>query len=244
MKFYKIIKEDNFIGIGTSFDLRRFQLKHKIILICDEAKCQYIQNNDELYHALWMHPINNSVTSYSLADVIEINEDEYISLKKLIDVDDETLRQPKQNTIDINTLSKNQITVDYIKKIKIKEMSDECNKLIVSGFDIVLEDGMSHHFDLTIEDQINLIEASDQIKNGDDKIIYHASNEKCKFYTIADMKSIIDFATKLKKYHTTYFNSLKQYICSLDNIEAISNVSYGIDIPAEYVFETLNTFKI
>jgi hypothetical protein len=39
------------------------------------------------------------------------------------------------------------------------------------------------------------------------------------------------------EYHTTYYNSLKNYINSLENEENIAQVTYGMDIPLEYQSE-------
>jgi hypothetical protein len=46
------------------------------------------------------------------------------------------------------------------------------------------------------------------------------------------MENIITF-------QTTYYNSLRDYIKSLDNIKDIIDVTYGVDIPEEYQSEVL-----
>jgi hypothetical protein len=51
--------------------------------------------------------------------------------------------------------------------------------------------------------------------------------------------TIINTVTELKTYHTTYYNSLKSYIQSLDTREEIGKVSYGMNIPDEYQSEVL-----
>ena len=43
MDYYKSIKDHEFIGIGTSYDLRVYQPKHDILLVADEDVAQYIQ---------------------------------------------------------------------------------------------------------------------------------------------------------------------------------------------------------
>ena len=40
-------------------------------------------------------------------------------------------------------------------------------------------------------------------------------------------------------YHTTYFNSLKHYIESLDTIDAVANIQYGVEIPETYQSDVL-----
>ena len=62
--------------------------------------------------------------------------------------------------------------LDEIKTLKIKELSTECNKTIIDGFDIVLSDNNKYHFSLTYEDQINLITLSGMVQAGEEYIPY------------------------------------------------------------------------
>jgi hypothetical protein len=41
-------------------------------------------------------------------------------------------------------------------------------------------------------------------------------------------------ATQFKMYHTTYYNALKAYINSITNLEELSNIEYGMELPEEY----------
>ena len=83
MKYYKVIQDTEFIGVGTSYELRRFQKKHGILLACDESQAQYIQIGDNLYYAQWMlTDKSNNIESY--AEVIEISESEYNNLHSVI----------------------------------------------------------------------------------------------------------------------------------------------------------------
>jgi len=112
-------------------------------------------------------------------------------------------------------------------------MSYTCNKIIERGFDIELQ-GETHHFSLTVQDQLNLITLSSMAAQGIQQIPYHADGELCKFYSPEEINAIVNTATMFKTYHTTYYNGLKAYINSLDNIEDISEITYGIDLPEEY----------
>lgn len=40
-------------------------------------------------------------------------------------------------------------------------------------------------------------------------------------------------------FHTTYFNSLRDYIKSLTDIEDVMAIEYGVEIPVEYQSEVL-----
>jgi len=111
-------------------------------------------------------------------------------------------------------------------------MSRACNKTIENGFDIEIE-GEVHHFSLDTQDQLNLITLS-ALTDTEEIIPYHADGEICKFYTAAEMKQIIAAATRFKIYQTTYYNALKAYINSLETIEEIGAITYGIEIPEEF----------
>lgn len=243
MKYYKIICDSKFIGVGTDLDMRRYQLKHRILLICTPEQAQYIQNKDSLYRAQWMLPEGINDVSAISATVIEITESEYNSLYSAIesgedipiDNDDNQNKENDEPVIDKDT----EITVEFIREQKINEMSVACSNIITSGFDVVLSDNESHHFSLTTQDQLNLITLTTLMASGETSIPYHADGELCKFYSTDDITAISSGATNFKTYHVSYFNSLKSYIESLNDIEKISAITYGSEIPSEYMSDVL-----
>lgn len=241
MNYYKLISGTNIVGIATSLDFRRFQKKHRIILICDEQSAQYVQYKDILYHDKWMLPITSDLYSYESAEVIQIDEQEYNTLKSALETEDEIVIEPETPVVeepeyvDPNT----QVTVDYVKSVKVAEMSNTCNKIITNGFDVILSDGNSYHFSLTTQDQLNLITLSSMVANGETQIPYHADGELCRFYSAEDINIIITTATQFKTYQISYFNALKAYIESLDDMNEISAITYGIEIPADYQSDVL-----
>lgn len=241
MNYYKLISGTNIVGIVTSLDFRRFQKKHRIILICDEQSAQYVQYKDILYHDNWMLPITSDLYEYESAEVIQVDEQEYNTLKAALETEDEIVIKPETPVeeepeyVDPNDV----ITVDYVKSVKIAEMSNTCNKVITNGFDVVLSDGNSYHFSLTTQDQLNLITLSSMVANGETQIPYHADGELCRFYSAEDINIIITTATQFKTYQISYFNALKAYIEFLDDMNEIGAITYGVDIPAEYQSDVL-----
>lgn len=241
MNYYKLISGTNIVGIATSLDFRRFQKKHRIILICDEQSAEYVQYKDILYHDKWMLPIATDLYKYESAEVIQIDEQEYNTLKAALETEDEIVIEPETPVeeepeyVDPNEV----ITVDYVKSVKIAEMSNTCNKVITNGFDVILSDGNSYHFSLTTQDQLNLITLSSMIASGETQIPYHADGELCRFYSAEDINTIITTATQFKTYQVSYFNALKAYIESMTDIETIGAVVYGIEIPAEHQSDVL-----
>lgn len=246
MTHYKIIKDGEFIGVGTSYELRRYQKKHGMLIVSDENSAQYIQIGNMLYRDNWFKALIFDTISYETAEVSVIEEDEYQQLLEAINKGEEisvlTENDNNYKQEEIITVNETDVTVEYLKSKKIKEMSYICNQMIVSGFDIELNDKKSHHFSLTVQDQLNLITLSTMVSSGEDVIPYHADGELCEYFSSDDISSIIKTSTELKAYHTTYYNSLKLYIQSLDNREAIADVYYGMDIPDEYKSNVLKSF--
>lgn len=242
MKYYKLLNDGEFIGVGTSYDLRKFQLKHSILLTSDDESAQYIQINDKLYRDDWFSPTITELLDYTTVKIIVIEKDEYDTLFEAIETgkeieitDEESDIQEELPQIDPDE----EVTIEYVKAVKSAEMSATCNKIITNGFDAILSDGENHHFSLTIQDQLNLITLSSMVATGETVIPYHADGELCKGYSVEDITTIINTATSFKTYHVTYFNSLKVYIDSMNDINEVNNVVYGIDIPEEYQSDVL-----
>ena len=244
MTYYKVIKDNEFVGIGTSYELRKYQLKHGILLVADDNTAQYIQINDKLYRDNWFKVLTTNTIEYETASISVIDESEYQQLFEAIDAgeeisnvtnDEDTFYQEDDNVVDSDSI----ITLDYLKTQKIKEMSYYCNQAIVNGFDVELSDGRTHHFSLTVQDQLNLITLSSLAASGVDNIPYHADGELCEFFSVNDIQTIVKAATELKTYHTTYYNSLKLFIQSLVDRDDVVNVIYGANIPDEYKSDVL-----
>lgn len=239
MTYFKLIKDNTFIGVVTRRDFRKYQHKHNILLICNEEKGQYVQFNDKLYHDDWMVPVTTDKVKYETLKVINILKEEYDTLCSAIATDKETRIIPEENDIIMTTAEDNiekkeDVTVEYVKDIKIKEMNKICNDTIIKGFDIALSDGQTHHFSLTLEDQMNILNLSYLINSGQTVIPYHADGESCKLYSASDIKKIITHSINFKNWNIAYFNSLKSYINSLDDIKSINEIKYGTDIPEKY----------
>lgn len=68
---------------------------------------------------------------------------------------------------------------------------------------------------------------------------YHASDELCTYYSAQDILTITQVATEYKTYHTTYYNSLKNWIMSMESIADVGAVKYGDTVPSEYCSDIL-----
>lgn len=244
MTYYKLTDGENFIGVGSTYDLRRFQQKHNIMLTSDEESAQYLQINDTLFRDNWFAPIGGNKVDYTVVKITVIDEGEYKALLQAIETGEE-IKGNEDNGIgdtpaeDDDTGVAEDNTVEYVRKMKIAALSSTCNKIITDGFSIELSDGDVHHFSLTVQDQLNLITLSSMVASGKTVIPYHADGELCKGYSPEDIMAIITAATEFKTYHITYYNSLKAYVMSIDNVADIGVIEYGCEIPEEYQSEVL-----
>ena len=203
MKYFKIIKDNEFIGIGTTRDMRKFQKKHNVLLVCDENEAQYIQCGEDLYHAPWMEAVANDCV---IADVIRIEEDEYNCLLSAIESNEE-IKFADELVVEYEPIvdEVEELTIDYIRSAKLAELKYECNKAIMEGFDMELGDGETRHFTLSVNDQINLLTQA---------------------YFDEDMQQVIVVMNNFKVKHMNHLKELEEYVNSLTNIEEISKVSY------------------
>lgn len=244
MNYYKLINGKDFVGIASQHDFLEYQKKHNILIACKEETAQYVQSEDSLYHAKWMSPVVTDRFPYTIVELISIDEDEYNTLRDAIENDNDIVVEPDSPVEDpIPQDPIEEVTVEYVKKAKISEMNNTCNKVITKGFDTPLSDGEVHHFSLTTQDQLNLITLSALVESGETEIPYHADGELCKFYSAKDIETIIAAATSFKTYHVSYFNTLRAYIESLDTIDSIKNITYGIPIPEKYQSEVLEALN-
>jgi hypothetical protein len=178
------------------------------------------------------------------ADVIEITKEEYDELYEMIERDEEIDPTPDPEPEPIPDPEDEDITVDYAKTLKIREMSNTCEKLIYAGIDVVLSDDKSHHFSLTEHDQLDLMKLESLARSGETEYLpYHEDGELCKYYPVSDIILIANAATNYITYHTTYINSLRAYIKSLRSLHAISQVVYGMTIPEEYQSDVWKDIK-
>ena len=240
MNYYKLINGENFVGVATTLDMRVFQHKHNILLACDESIGQYIQFNETLYHDNWMNPIDTDRIKYENVEVISIDKGEYDILYEAIEKGEEITPEPQKPDIEEQPIEpEKEITLEYMKESKTAEMSATCNKVITNGLDVILSDGKSYHFSLTTQDQLNLITLSGMVSSGEQMIPYHADGELCKFYSAEDIGTIVEAATAFKTFQVSYYNSLKSYIDTLETIEDVAAITYGIDIPFEHQSDVL-----
>lgn len=133
--------------------------------------------------------------------------------------------------------------LDIIKTAKLNEISKACNATIVAGIDLEF-DGEVVHFNLSIEDQSNIANLFRVVELGGTEYPYQADGGVCRIYTAAEIAQIYLAAQTLITSQTTYHNTMKAYIQSLEDVDAISNASYGMTLPDEYMLEMNNKLSV
>ena len=132
-------------------------------------------------------------------------------------------------------------TLEEVKAAKIAEMETVKEATMAAGINVTLADGSTEHFSLADKEQKLLMALQPNVIAGDEKIPWHVSDETkhCKYYSNADMKSIITAASTYGTYNETYIRDIRTYINSLGDKEAVEEVYYGMVIPEGYRSEVL-----
>lgn len=125
-------------------------------------------------------------------------------------------------------------TLNEAKAIKIDELSNICNFMIINGVDINI-DGALEHFSYKEEDQVNIKEIFDLAVQTNVPMYYHADGESCKMYTVEQIINLYATATTNKMHHITYYNQLKEYVNDLETVEDVQNVEYGQELFGDYL---------
>lgn len=241
MKYYKIIKDKELIGVITSEYFRYCNPINGFLFNSNETEGQFVEYKSELYRDYWMSELPEKEFSYIQAVILEINIAEYQLLSELKEKNEilPAVEEPEEIIEPAPIVDEYaEITLEQAKAQLLLFINKYCQKVIEQGFDITLSDNVVHHFSLTTQDQLNLITLS-SLADSQEYIPYHADGELCKFYSAAEIKQIIAMATQFKMYHTTYYNALKAYINSITNLEELSNIEYGMELPEEYQSDVL-----
>lgn len=243
MDYFKIIVDNNIIGVITPLQFIRYSPATDNLLRCEKARGEYVIHKDKFYRDNWMNA-PQVLLDYTPAKILPITEEEYnllfeaLEKQETIVIEDDTIRpdlpvdpEPYEDTT----------TIDFIRSSKINEMSYTCRTIIESGIDFDIR-GETKHFSLTTQDQLNLMSAQTMAQT-QTLIPYHADGEETDFYTKEEINQLAEAVAAFKVQHTTYYNSLKTYINALETIEEIASITYGVEIPDEYKSDVLKVLE-
>lgn len=139
---------------------------------------------------------------------------------------------------------KNPETLGEWKEAKKDEISAACEQTIYSGVSVTLADGTTEHFALTEHDQLNLFGKQVQLASGLAQLEYHSDGQPCRYYSAADMQTIITKAMWHVSYHTTYCNAINMWVASVETAEELQQIFYGADVPEQYQSEVLKAYLV
>lgn len=239
MKYFKLMQGNEFIGAISSDDFIAY-IEGCGYMHTNETYGEYVEYNNQYYRTTWMKA-PHTLYPYNEVSILPITRDEYLAFMRALqnnevvigDIDEpEPIPEPTPAQL---------ADVEYVRNAKIVEMSSACRQTIEAGFDLEIH-GATHHFSLTTQDQLNLMNLSTMAQT-QQLIPYHADGEVCEFYTADEINEIIAQATAFKNYQLVYYNALKNYINALETITDISEVTYGIIIPEEYKTDVLKVLE-
>ena len=95
---------------------------------------------------------------------------------------------------------------------------------------------------MTEHDQLNLFGKQVQLAAGAEQLEYHSDGQPCRYYSAADMQTIIAAAMQHVSYHTTYCNAVNMWIAGCESTEEVQAIYYGADVPEEYQSDVLKAY--
>ena len=135
-------------------------------------------------------------------------------------------------------------TLAELQAAKKREISQACEQAIYSGVSVTLANGSSEHFALTEHDQLNLFGKQVQLAAGSEQLEYHSDGQPCRYYSAADMQTIITKAMWHVSYHTTYCNALNMWVAGAETADDLQQIFYGADVPEQYQSEVLKAYLL
>ena len=127
------------------------------------------------------------------------------------------------------------IDLSLYKDRKSEELSGKCQETIFLGQDIKLSDGTTERFEFKDQDQSNIKQLWDAIKDGATAYPYQSDTGSCKVYPAADIAKIYVTMSTTITSNLTYYHQLKDYVNSLETIEEIEAVIWGQELAGEYL---------
>lgn len=228
--FYKLTQNGKVIDVTDCVEYCKYQEKNNLIIRChaDDPDIRGVisQRLGRIFHLAGKPDFPPVAGIYLTVFLTEISESEYVYLLDRLNKETEPI-DPEIADIEM------------ARRVKIEEMDNTCHNVIIAGIDVTLSDSITYHFDLDEEDQTNLGELRQLAEKGIDRLPYHAAGDLCIYYSAADIITITNKAITHKTYHTTYYNSLKNYINHIDVIDDVNAITYGVYIPEEYQSEVL-----
>lgn len=241
---YKLINSSNVIfGVVTQNDFMAWHGRFGQVVFATEEDGQFVQYKSRYYRDDWLRAVGNPDLDVELVRIVEISDLEYEVLAEIFAESDDGIpeEEPDPEPEPVPD-PEPEPGIDQVRAIVLDNMSRACETAIMDGVTTATADGEDHHFSLTVLDQINLLSLQMQVEAGDDPVPYRADGEMSRLFTADEILSIIAAARIHKTWHMLYLDCLRNYIASMDDIQQICEVEYGMSIPDEYKTDLFKYF--
>ena len=218
---YKIIKDNKVLDIVRYPDFIRFLPTGIVVRTAEDIAQGIVGSDNQTFYSF--EPVDDK--TIQVVTIEKISEEEFNRLSSLLN--------SNQVVIADETVLK------QAREEKIRKLSETCRNTITDGFSLRLQDGNKYSFKLTAEDQLNLLNLENQLSTGEKTFVYHATGLPCQVFIREDIQKIIKAYRKHILYHTTYFNTAKQYINTLNDLAKIKSFTYGMKISGSIKDPTL-----
>ena len=225
-----------------------------------------ITGSDQVYKIQSIIPTAEHVLQIIFADAvpaswdgdIELYTDGDILATKLIDwntvyrdegqtvylSDDGSVYVPPEDPEPVTPPEPYEPSLAELQAAKKQEISQACEQAIYSGVSVTLANGSSERFALTEHDQLNLFGKQVQLAAGAEQLEYHSDGQPCRYYSAADMQTIITTAMWHVSYHTTYCNALNMWVAGTEAADDLQQIFYGANVPEQYQSEVLKAYLL
>ncbi len=213
---FKVLSGNLVVDVLQKVKWVRFLRKFDDVVVTDKTSADgfYGSDNKTIYRLEGKYCPPSK--PYKIGTLVAITEEECNHLSK-------QLTASTSSGLDLERLK-------IVRDNKIKQLSSMCKQKISEGIKIRLSDKKYHTFSLTLEDQQNISNLYAEILQGAKTGLYHEDGKLCQFYTESDIRTLFQETQKHIKYHTTYFNLLKNRILELTSTARIQEIYYGIDL--------------
>ncbi len=226
--YYKVVSDGKIIDVLESASFVRYQSKNDLMLVCDKDSAEGVLSSDGNSIYRIVEECSTKLQDHDLVELYEIDQKEFDILADLIKSNDTPVDDPSEDSQDIEAL-----TLDYAKTKAISKVNATCHEKIVEGFTMSLDNGEKYHFDMAIEDQLNINSLAAFVAKGMTIIPYNLPND-CVFLSVDEVNRLIVAASAHKISQLSYYKSLKRYIMSMTSLTQVGKVEYGMEIPEKY----------
>lgn len=231
---YKMIIDGSIVDADMNPCYAKYNAKLNMFLECAAGDAQYVSSrNGETW---WHLPGSDCIDDeqYQTVELVEADDNEVQALMAAF----EARREPIKIEIPLEEIVVEEIMSDdalvIIKEHLITQLSQMRELKICDGFDVVLSDGVLHHFSLSQDDHLNLLSLDGMRSMYSAGIPYQADNEPMRLYSEEDFNAILAGAAACRAKHYVYCKNLCAYVNTLETLAEFQGVFYGMEIPSEF----------